>query len=264
MVRFSAQSIAEWNLDSPSTIAKANYSRTDVESVFGVDEAGKGPVLGSMFAAAVRVPDPALLPAGIDDSKNVAPERREEIAAELRDADRIAVGVAEIPVARIDGDEDMNTLTVAAHAEAVSQVVGSEASLPEGLAEEPRDPEGIADAGDTSEERFARRVADEVPTEVALTAEHGADEEHPIVGAASIVAKVERDAHVADLADEYADEYGPELGGLGSGYPSDPTTRDFLEAFVAEEGALPGCARRSWATCEDVLAAAEQSGLGDF
>ena len=233
--------------------------------MFGVDEAGKGPVLGSMFAAAVRVPKPGLLSADIDDSKNVASERREEIAAELHSADRIAVGVAEIPVARIDGDEDMNTLTVAAHAEAISQVLGSEASAPEGVAEEfPREPEGIADAGDTSEERFARRVADEVPTEVALTAEHGADEEHPVVGAASIVAKVERDAHVAALADEYAENYGPELAELGSGYPSDPTTREFLETFVAEQGELPDCARRSWATCEDVLAAAEQSGLGDF
>jgi ribonuclease HII len=233
--------------------------------VFGVDEAGKGPVLGSMFAAAVRVPKPGLLSADIDDSKNVAPERREEIAAELHSADRIAVGVAEIPVARIDGDEDMNTLTVAAHAEAISRVLGSEASAPEGVAEEfPRQPEGIADAGDTSERRFARRVADRVPAEVALTAEHGADEEHPVVGAASIVAKVERDAHVAAIAETYAESYGPELAELGSGYPSDPTTREFLETFVAEEGELPDCARRSWATCEDVLADAEQSGLGEF
>ncbi|UPW02373.1 ribonuclease HII [Halorussus gelatinilyticus] len=215
-----------------------------------------------MFAAAVRVADPDALPAGIDDSKNVAPERREEIAAELRDDDRIAVGVAEIPVERIDGDEDMNTLTVTAHAEAVSQVVGREADAP--AAEAARDPEGIADAGDTSEERFARRVADGVPESVELTAEHGADEEYPVVGAASIVAKVERDAHVAALAEQYAAAHGPELGELGSGYPSDPNTREFLEAFVAERGELPDCARRSWSTCEDVLAAAEQSGLGDF
>ncbi|MFC7082308.1 ribonuclease HII [Halorussus caseinilyticus] len=207
-----------------------------------------------MFAAAVRVSDSDALPAGIADSKRLAPKRRERIAAELRDADRIAVGVAEVPVERIDGDEDMNTLTVAAHAEAVGEVVGPDE----------RAPEGIADAGDTSEERFARRVADRAPAEVSLTAEHGADDEYAVVGAASIVAKVERDAHVATLADRYADEYGPELGDLGSGYPSDSTTREFLESFVAAEGRLPDCARRSWSTCEDVLAEAEQSGLGEF
>ncbi|NHN60174.1 ribonuclease HII [Halorussus rarus] len=222
--------------------------------MFGVDEAGKGPVLGSMFAAAVRVPNPDALPEGIADSKRLSPERREELAAEIRADDRVAVGVAEIPVARIDGDDDMNTLTVAAHAEAIAEVVDESA---EPLA-------GIADAGDTSEARFARRVADRVSADLDLTAEHGADDEHAVVGAASVVAKVERDAHVAAVADRYAAEYGAALGDLGSGYPSDPTTREFLESFVAEHGRLPDCARRSWSTCEDVLAEAAQSGLGDF
>ncbi|USZ69677.1 ribonuclease HII [Halorussus salilacus] len=204
-----------------------------------------------MFAAAVAVEDPAVLPADVDDSKNVAPARREEIAARLRESDRVAVGLAEVPVARIDGETDMNTLTVEAHAEAVAAVADDDAA-------------GIADAGDTSERRFARRVEDRVPAAVDLTAEHGADESHAVVSAASIVAKVARDAHVADLAEAYAEEYGEAFAELGSGYPSDPTTREFLAAFVAEHGRLPDCARRSWSTCDDVLAAAEQSGLGDF
>jgi ribonuclease HII len=241
--------------------------------VFGIDEAGKGPVLGSMFAAAVRVADARLLPAGIDDSKRLAPERRQSIAAELRDDDRVAVAVAEIPVARIDDPEtDMNTLTVTAHAEAAAGVVGDPAVAGDGagaVTDAASDateavPTGLADAGDTSEERFARRVADRVPAEVDLTAEHGADEEHAVVGAASIVAKVARDAHVADLADQYAETYGEPFGDLGSGYPSDPNTREFLETFVAEHGRLPDCARRSWSTCEDVLAEHQQSGLADF
>jgi ribonuclease HII len=231
--------------------------------VFGVDEAGKGPVLGSMFAAAVRVPDAGVLPADVDDSKRLSVERREEIAATVREDDRIEVGVAEIPVGRIDDPEtDMNTLTVAAHAEAIREVLGADASSMDASEadEEATTIEGLADAGDTSEERFARRVADRVPEAVSLTAEHGADEDHAVVGAASVVAKVERDAHVAALADEYAAKFGE----LGSGYPHDSSTREFLEAFVAEEGRLPECARRSWSTCEDMLAKAEQSGLGEF
>jgi len=51
---------------------------------FGADEAGKGPVLGSMFAAAVVV-DPAALPDDVGDSKGITPERREELAATLAD-----------------------------------------------------------------------------------------------------------------------------------------------------------------------------------
>jgi ribonuclease HII len=208
---------------------------------FGVDEAGKGPVLGSMFAAAVAG-DPADLPDGVADSKRLAPERRDELDAEVRE--RCAVGVAEMPVARIDDPEtDMNSLTVAAQADALSQVAS------DGLA-------GYVDAGDVDEARFGRRVADAVAADVDVTAEHGADDEYELVAAASIVAKVARDSHVAALADVHGD--------VGSGYPSDPATREFLREYVRDNGCLPDCARESWQTSRDALAAAEQSGLDDF
>ncbi|WP_458205918.1 ribonuclease HII [Haladaptatus sp. NG-SE-30] len=212
--------------------------------MFGADEAGKGPVLGSMFAAAVVVDDPEALPKGIDDSKNLTPERREELAEMIRGDDTVRVGVAEITTERIDHPEtDMNSLTVAAHAEAISQVATDGET-------------GIIDAGDTSESRFARRVTEGVEAMVEISAEHGADETHAIVGAASIVAKVERDAHVARLAEKH--------GSVGSGYPSDPKTRQFLREYVDDHGGLPDCARASWQTSKDVLAAREQSALDQF
>jgi ribonuclease HII len=209
---------------------------------FGVDEAGKGPVLGSMFAAAVRA-DPETLPDDVGDSKDIAPTRREELAVAIHDVAE-AVTVVEIPVERIDADDtDMNGLTVAAHAEALRGVVGT-------------GDQGYVDAGDTNAVRFERRVGSRVPVDVDIRAEHGADETYPIVGAASIVAKVRRDTHVAGLTAEYGD--------VGSGYPSDPTTRTFLREFVADNDRLPECARRSWQTSQDALAAAEQASLGDF
>ncbi|WP_323675347.1 ribonuclease HII [Halorubellus sp. PRR65] len=215
---------------------------------FGADEAGKGPVLGSMFAAAVAVDDPSVLPDDVDDSKRLDVDTRDRIDAALREDDRVRVAVAEIPPARIDDPStDMNTLTVDAHADAVSEVA--------------RDGDaGVVDAGDTSEARFARRVRDHATVDVDVTAEHGADSTHKVVSAASVVAKIARDAHVAALADAHG------LGDVdvGSGYPSDPTTREFLADHVDAHGDLPAFARRSWSTCEDLLAAAEQSGLDDF
>ena len=208
---------------------------------FGVDEAGKGPVLGSMFAAAVRC-EPTALPDGVGDSKAIAPARREELAVRIREV--AAVGVAEIPVQRIDDPEtDMNALTVVAHAEALDPVAT------DGLG-------GTVDAGDANADRFGERVAARVGADVSLAAEHGADASDPLVGAASIVAKVERDAHVERLAETY--------GEVGSGYPSDPTTRAFLREYVDQNDGLPTCARTSWSTCDDVLAAAEQSALDEF
>ncbi len=212
---------------------------------FGVDEAGRGPVLGAMFAAAV-VANPDSLPEGVRDSKRLAPERREEIAGVLRADAGVRIGVASVSPARIDDPEsDMNSLTVAAQADALSRALdGTDCSS------------GVVDACDTDADRFGARVADRLDADVTVRAEHGADDAYPLVSAASVVAKVERDAHVADLAAEH--------GEVGSGYPNDETTRTFLREYVEAHGDLPDCARRSWGTCEDVLAAAEQSGLDEF
>jgi ribonuclease HII len=211
----------------------------------GSDEAGKGPVLGPMVAAAVRV-DPDALPAGVDDSKRLSPARRAELAGAVRDA-AAAVGVAVVTTERIDDPAtDMNGVTVDAHAEALSRAA--------------RDGDRVvADAADVSADRFARRLTDALAdrgVDVDVRADHGADAADPVVGAASVVAKVERDRRVAALRDEYGD--------VGSGYPSDPTTRAFLREFVRDHGRLPACARASWRTCDDVLAAAEQSALDEF
>ncbi|MFC7214792.1 ribonuclease HII [Saliphagus sp. GCM10025334] len=218
---------------------------------FGVDEAGKGPVFGSMFAAAVWAPTRDALPDGVADSKRLSPKRRETLAETIRADARLRVGVAEITTDQIDApDTDMNGLTVEAHASAL-EAVASECDEPIR-----KSTTAHCDACDTDAKRFARRVADACTLEATVEATHGADDDDPLVGAASIVAKVERDAHVAAIADEY--------GEVGSGYPSDPTTRAFLEEYVARCGALPPFARASWSTCADVLADAEQTGLGQF
>ena len=214
----------------------------------GVDEAGKGPVLGPMVVAAVRAA-PVDLPDGVADSKRLSPARREELASALRAADGVDVGAAVVPVDRIDDPAtDMNTLTVAGHAEAVAAVA--------------RDGDVVvADASDVNEARFGRRLregAADRGAHVEVTAEHGADGSHPVVAAASVVAKVERDRRVASLSESYGDY------DLGSGYPSDPVTRRFLREYVRANESLPDCARASWRTCDDVLAAAQQSALDDF
>ena len=213
----------------------------------GVDEAGKGPVLGPMVAAAVRA-DSDNLPADVADSKELGESTRESIATDLRESRAVAVGVGVISTDEIDDPEtDMNGLTVIAQVRALTEVASD-------------GDRAIVDAGDVSESRFARRVREGVAEsgiEIDVTAEHGADESNRLVGAASVVAKVERDRRIAAIAEEYDSD-------IGSGYPSDPTTRAFLADFVDQHGDIPACARRSWATAEDVLAAAEQSDLTEF
>jgi RNase HII (EC 3.1.26.4) len=74
--------------------------------------------------------------------------------------------------------------------------------------------------------------------------------------AASILAKHEREQHVAALREQHGD--------VGSGYPSDPVTQTFLEDYVDTHGELPACARRSWQTSQDALNAAAQTELGAY
>lgn len=216
-------------------------------SRIGVDEAGKGPVLGPMVAAAVRA-DANDLPRDVADSKRLTASKRESITAELRESSAVEVGIGVVTTAEIDDPEtDMNRLTVAAQVRALSRIVDEGDRV-------------VVDAGDVSEARFARRVAAGVADNgaaVDVTAEHGADERHRLVGAASILAKVERDTRIAAIDETYN-------VAIGSGYPSDRTTRAFLADYVERHGDLPACARRSWATCEDVLRAAEQSELAEF
>ena len=229
-----------------------SHTPTDEHAYVGVDEAGKGPVIGPMVVAAVRT-KPARLPADVDDSKRLTPERRTKIAAALRADDAVALAVTTVDPPAIDAPtSDMNTLTVHGHARAVGQII------------RPGD-RVVADAGDTSESRFASRLASNVDDGVdkrdAITvdAAHGADETDPVVGAASIVAKVARDARIEAIDRTYS-----AYESVGSGYPSDPTTRAFLRAYVGDHGDVPPHARRSWATCANALAAAEQSALDEF
>ena len=221
----------------------------------GADEAGKGPVLGPMIAAAVRAPVEAI-PEDVADSKRLSPDRRELLDRQLREHPDVDVGVAAVEPVTIDSPEtDMNGLTVAAQARALAVVVDA-------------GDEAVVDAGDVSESRFARRVREGIEDrgiEIQVIAEHGADDRYQIVAAASVVAKVERDRRMELIDDEYASQVSDEgTDTVGSGYPSDPATRALLRAYVRDHGDVPDCARRSWSTCADVLAAAEQSSLGEF
>ncbi|MCI4366111.1 MAG: ribonuclease HII, partial [Thermoplasmata archaeon] len=97
------------------------------------------------------------------------------------------------------------------------------------------------DACDTNEARFGRRVARRAGVGVQVIARHHADRDDPIVGAASIVAKVRRDRALARLR--------AALGtGIGSGYPSDPQTVEFVRAHLQQTGVTPPWLRASWAT----------------
>ncbi len=209
----------------------------------GVDEAGKGAVLGPMVIAAAGVEDTRILDSiGIRDSKTLTPRKREELFSRLTELCLYHV------VSVSPGDIDaalpvisMNLVVARAHAECVAALNPKTAYL---------------DACDVNAARYADTVQSLLPHPCTLIAEHRADATYPIVGAASIIAKVLRDRAIADLALEYGD--------IGSGYPSDKKTIRFLNDYIHEHGIAPACARSSWKTVAALLATETQSSLFDF
>jgi ribonuclease HII len=93
-----------------------------------------------------------------------------------------------------------------------------------------------------------------------IIARNKADSLFTIVGAASILAKVERDA----LIDSYRPQFA-EYGDIGSGYSSDETTIQFLKKYITKNKKPPVIARKSWATTENLVRdLLQQTRLTDF
>ncbi|MCA1812460.1 MAG: ribonuclease HII [Halobacteriales archaeon] len=197
----------------------------------GVDEAGRGPVLGPLVVACVAARIPAhLRKLGAKDSKLVPAEKREAVAQRIQAYARCEVRV--IPAGVLN--QRMATCTLNdIEAEAFADVL---------RALQPS--RAVVDACDVNEERFGARIARLcLPLSFPILSKHEADRSHAIVGAASIVAKVARDAHIRALEQEVGMP-------IGSGYSHDPITRGFLARWKEERGGLPPQTRVYWATVQ--------------
>lgn len=212
--------------------------------MFGADEAGRGPVLGSLFIGLVDAPLD-VLPEGLADSKDLSADAVTTIAESILNNSEIAVTTVEVTPPEIDaGESNVTQLTAEAMAEAIETTAESQ--------------KGVADACHPDAGVFADLVTQHLDDarSIVLEAEHEADTTVKQVMAASIVAKYEREQHVSALQEEYGD--------IGSGYPSDPKTRAFLETYVDEHGELPECARSSWGTAKEIVAASQQQTFSDY
>jgi ribonuclease HII len=214
--------------------------------VVGIDEAGRGSVLGPLVVGAFCYDDgrsEELAATGVRDSKQLSPRRREEIRARLD-----ALGdcrCVPLPPRTIDtyvergGLNELELETFAA------------------LVREFRPDVAYVDACDVNAVRFGERLRARSRWTGRVVSRHRADSELLVVGAASIVAKVARDAEIAALRATTDEE-------IGSGYPSDPETRACVERHAADGGSIPPWMRRSWATVKRVKRAHPASTLDGF
>ena len=200
----------------------------------GVDEAGRGPLFGPMviaIASISREKEDLLERMGVKDSKALTPSRRKALRALLeRVLDYYAVRVVE--PAEIDEAVSRGQLNLL-EARIISELVLQAMSKVELEVV-------YVDSPDPVPERFGGLLASLVGGSVRVIAENHADARYAVVGAASIIAKAERDRIIEELKRVYGD--------FGSGYPSDPKTREFAEKWLRERGEPPPFARKSWST----------------
>ncbi|NJE01432.1 ribonuclease HII [Thermococcus sp. JdF3] len=200
----------------------------------GIDEAGRGPVLGPMVIAAVVVDErnvPKLEELGVKDSKKLTPKRRERLFDEIIYLLDDYV-VLELWPEEIDSREGtLNEFEVENFVKALNSLKVK--------------PDVVyIDAADVKEARFGEEIGKRLNFEAEIVAEHKADDKFVPVSAASIIAKVTRDRAIEKLKGRY--------GEIGSGYPSDPRTRAFLENYYREHGEFPPIVRRSWKTLKKI------------
>lgn len=170
--------------------------------VAGVDEAGRGPLVGAVAAAAVIL-DPARPIAGIRDSKKLSAARREQLAAEIK-AQALAYAVVLVEPHEIDA---LNILQ--ASLTAMARAVEALTIAPDLV---------LVDGNRLPKWRYRARAIVK------------GDDLEPAIGAASILAKVARDATMREL-----DARHPQYGfARHKGYP----TREHLLA-LEKWGPLP-------------------------
>ncbi len=200
--------------------------------VAGVDEAGRGCVIGPLVVAGVAVKTEnlqLLIDLGVKDSKLLSAKKRESLYPEIiRLTEKHHI--IKVPPAQID--------KVVRSSRTLHKLNRLEAQMMAKIIEILRPDEAYVDAADVVEHRFGNHIAELLRFKTKIVSEHKADRTYPIVSAASIIAKVERDGEIEKLKMKYGD--------FGSGYLTDDKTMLFLKRLLDTNGDYPDCVRKSW------------------
>ena len=200
--------------------------------IAGVDEAGRGCVVGPLVVAGIMMKVdnlPFLKDLGVKDSKLLTPKKREALYPEIISLTEKYKTVKIFPNQIDKVVESARKLHKLNRLEAQTMALIIETLKPD---------EAFVDAADTIEQRFGNHIRECLKIQTKIISKHKADKIFPIVSAASIIAKVERDREIANLRLEHGD--------FGSGYLTDAKTKVFLKRLLEKNGEYPDFIRKSW------------------
>jgi ribonuclease HII len=202
--------------------------------ISGVDEAGRGPVLGPMVFSVVVIDEKdknRLVSMGVTDSKMLSPEMREELFGQVQE---LAHEFKILSLSAADITEWMKTASLnEVEAVKTAEMLNSLDCVPDVC---------YVDSPDTIPERYGKNISNLCNNGTKIVAEHKADMTYRVAGAASILAKVTRDRAMVELSKKH--------GKLGSGYPGDPLTKKWIDEHWEKHKCFPDFVRKKWSTVE--------------
>ncbi len=216
-------------------------------TVLGIDEAGRGPVIGPLVICGVLMDEQEvdkLVKEKVRDSKLLTPKQREAIFSKLKKIMKkhklIHIQPEEIDEA-VEGKNGLNLNWL----EADKTIL---------IINELNPDTAIIDCPSNNVKAYTEYLRERIKNKkIKLIVEHKADAHYPVASAASICAKVTRDEEISKLEKKY--------GKVGSGYPADPITQKFLKENWATH---PEIFRHSWESYKRMHTIKDQKKLGEF
>jgi len=196
--------------------------------VGGVDEAGRGSIIGPLVVAGISIRESKiaqLTEMGVRDSKKLTPKARARLFGGItKVADSICV--RKVNPVEVDGSvslRGLNRLEARLMADVINKIGADEVYV---------------DCCDVNPDRYRDHICQHLRCSPTVHSMHHADSINVVVSAASIIAKITRDEEIQRIRARYR--------GIGSGYPSDEQTMRFIRRWVNKNGAAPEFARKSW------------------
>jgi ribonuclease HII len=205
-----------------------NLSLHDGVLVGGVDEAGRGSIIGPLVVAGISIRESKiwqLTEMGVKDSKALTPKARARLFGEIM---KIADSVCIRKINPIEVDDNvslkgLNRLEARVMAAVINNIGADEVYV---------------DCCDVNPIRYRDYIGQYLKCSPRLHSMHHADVINVVVSAASIIAKITRDGEIQHIRKRYRT--------IGSGYPSDDRTMRFIRRYVTKNGSAPEFARKSW------------------
>lgn len=202
-----------------------------MKTLIGVDEAGRGCVLGPLVVCAFKIDaklEPTLRELGVKDSKLLLPAARKKIYDKIIHYKHCVRIIPALELNELMGKRvSLNDIEAIKIAECLKELDDADATA-------------FVDSPDSIPEKFARRIKKRVQLEMKIVSENKADLKYLVAGAASIIAKETREMEVSRIKKI--------VGDIGSGYSSDKKTIVFLKAHYGKNAKLDEFVRIHWET----------------